>query len=146
MKRHPPPQISRSYASRRRPRRADTQGGSITLEVAILGPALLLLIFTVVQASLWFYARSLALSAAQEGVNAGRAYHAPAKAGIARAQAFLNEHATDTLTDTHISSTGSTATQVSIQVTGHALSVIPGIGNMTVSQTAVGPIERLTTP
>ena len=34
------------------------------MEIAILGPALLLLIFSIVQAGLWFYARNLALAAA----------------------------------------------------------------------------------
>ena len=143
---HPPPRTLGSRASRRERGPADTQAGSVTLEVAILGPALLLLIFTIVQASLWFYARSLAQSAAEEGVNAGRVYGAPATAGIARAQAFLDQHATDTLTDTSISTAGTTATQVSVQVTGHALSVLPGVGGMTVTQTAVGPIERITPP
>ena len=56
-------------------------------EIAILAPALLLLTFVVVQAGLWFYARSLALAAAQEGVTAGRAYDAPATAGPVRARA-----------------------------------------------------------
>ena len=42
--------------------------GSASLEIAILAPALLLLTFVVVQAGLWFYARNLALAAAQEGV------------------------------------------------------------------------------
>ena len=56
--------------------------GSSTLEIAILGPALLLLIFGVVQAALWFYARNLALAAVQEGADAARGYQASADAGV----------------------------------------------------------------
>ena len=51
--------------------------GSVTLEVSILAPVLLLVVFTIIQVGLWSYARSLALGAAQEGVAAGRAYGAP---------------------------------------------------------------------
>ena len=71
--------------------------GSVTLEVSILAPVLLLVVFTIIQVGLWSYARSLALGAAQEGVAAGRAYGAPAEAGRARAQSFLDATAGDSL-------------------------------------------------
>ena len=38
--------------------RRDT--GAVSLEIAILAPALLLVVFTIVQTGLWFYARNLA--------------------------------------------------------------------------------------
>ncbi|MFZ0322657.1 MAG: TadE family protein, partial [Actinomycetes bacterium] len=84
--------------------------GSASLEVAILGPALLLLIFSIVQAGLWFYARSLALAAAQEGVTAARSYDADPGTGISRAQSFIEQQAGDSLTQTSVSSAGSTPT------------------------------------
>jgi hypothetical protein len=43
---------------------------------------MLLLVFAIVQTGLWFYARSLALAAAQEGVAAARAYRASGDAGV----------------------------------------------------------------
>lgn len=125
---------------RRRP-----DNGSITLEVAILGPALLALIFAVVQAGLWFYARSLALAAANEGVTAGRAYQAPAGAGVARAQTFIADHAGDSLLDAAVSDGGSDAATVRIRVTGRALSVLVGFDGLTITQSAEAPRERFTT-
>lgn len=117
--------------------------GSASLEIAILGPALLLLIFTIVQAGLWFYARSLALAAAQEGVAAARGYHAPYGAGVGRAQAFLQRTAGDSLQGATVSATA-TGTTVRIQVQGRALSVLPGVPGLPVSQAAQGPVERFT--
>lgn len=125
--------------------RARSDGGSVSLEIAILGPALLLLIFSIVQAGLWFHSRSLALAAAQEGVNAARAYQADPATGTSRARLFLTEHAGDSLTATRITSTGTTPTQIRIQVRGRALSVLPGIPGLTVNQAAEGPVEQFTT-
>ena len=118
--------------------------GSATLEIAILAPAILLLTFAVVQAGLWFYARALALAAAQEGVTAARAYRAAPSAGPARAQAFLREQAGDSLSDTTVSSAGTTTTLVRIQVTGRSLSVLPGIPGPAVAQSAQAQRERFT--
>lgn len=123
--------------------RRDT--GAVSLEIAILAPALLLVVFTIVQTGLWFYARNLALAAAQEGATAGAAYHAPTGAGTARARAFLTEQATDTLTDTTVTAAGSSATSIRVQVTGRSLSVLPGVPGITVTQTAEAPVERFTT-
>jgi len=120
------------------------EAGSATLEVAILGPALLVLIFVVVQAGLWFYARSLALAAATEGVTAGRAYHAAPDAGLARARAFIADHAGDSLLAASVSDAGSDATTVRVQVSGQALSVLAGIGGWRVTQSAQAPRERFT--
>ena len=123
----------------------DRDRGSVSLEIAILGPALLLLIFSIVQAGLWFYARSLALAAAQEGVTAARSYQANPNSGRSRAQSFLDEQAGDSLTGTTVTSAGSTPTRVRIKVTGRALSVLPGIPGLKVTQAADGPVERFTT-
>ena len=120
--------------------------GSASLEIAILAPALLLLTFVLVQAGLWFYARSLALAAAQEGVTAGRAYDAPGAAGLVRARAFLYEQAGDSLTDTRVSSAGTTAAVVRITVTGRSLSVLPGLPGMAITQSAQVSREHFTVP
>jgi hypothetical protein len=104
------------------------------------------LTFVLVQAGLWFYARSLALAAAQEGVTAGRAYDAPATAGPVRARAFLSEQAGDSLTGTTVSSSGTTAAVVRITVTGHSLSVLPGLPGLAITQSAQGSREHFTVP
>jgi Flp pilus assembly protein TadG len=121
------------------------QRGSVSLEIGVLGPALLLLVFSIVQAGLWFYARSLAFAAAQEGVNAARAYGADPGAGVVRAKAFLEEQAGDSLTNTTATSVGSTPTVIRIQVTGRSVSVLPGVPGIQVTQSATGTVERFTT-
>jgi Flp pilus assembly protein TadG len=120
--------------------------GSATLEIAILGPAILALTFTVVQAGLWFYARSLALAAAEEGVTAARAYAATPIVGTMRAHAFLSQQAGDSLTAARVASTGTTATTVRITVTGQALSILPGVPGPAVTQSAQAQREAFTTP
>lgn len=119
--------------------------GSATLEVSILAPVLLLVVFTIIQVGLWSYARSLALGAAQEGVAAGRAYGASAEAGRARAQAFLDATAGDSLVGSVVT-TSATAGSLRVEVTGRALSVLPGVPGLPVRQRAEGPLERFTAP
>jgi Flp pilus assembly protein TadG len=119
--------------------------GSASVEIAILGPALLLLVFAIVQGGLWFYAHNLALAAAEEGVTTGAAYGARPDIGVVRTRTFLDQQAGDSLTATTISSAGSTPTVVRIAVTGRSLSVLPGVPGIEVTATAVGPVERFTT-
>ena len=126
-------------------RRSGSARGSASLEIAILGPALLLLIFATVQGALWFYARSLALEAAQEGAAAGRARGASASVAVNRANAFLQRSAQDSLQGTTVSSAGSSATTIRIEVKGRSLSVLPGFPGIDVSQSAEAPVERFTT-
>ena len=118
----------------------------MTLELAILGPALLLAIFAVVQGGLVFHARSLALAAATEGVTAARAHGATPNAGIVRARGFLDRTASDTLTQTQVSSAGSTPARVRIEVTGRVISVLPGVPGLHVAQAAQADREKFTTP
>ncbi len=119
--------------------------GSATLEVSILAPVLLLVVFTIIQVGLWSYARSLALGAAQEGVAAGRAYGAPAQAGRQRAESFLDATAGDSLLGSAVTSSATAAT-LRVEVSGRALSVLPGVPGLPVRQHAEGPIERYTAP
>ena len=59
-----------------RPHRRSERGVS-SLELAILAPAILALIFMSVQTALWLYGRSVALNAAQEGVSRLRLVQPP---------------------------------------------------------------------
>ncbi len=121
------------------------QDGSVSLEIAILAPALLLLVFSIVQGGLWFHARNLAQAAAQKGAAAGAAYNATTAEAVARARSFLSENAGDSLTSTSVTAAGSTTAFVRIEVTGRALSVLPGVPGLTVTQDALVPVERFTT-
>jgi Flp pilus assembly protein TadG len=118
--------------------------GSATLEIAVLGPALILLTFAFVQAGLYYHASSLVAAAAREGASAAASYNAPPGAGPARARAFLTAHAGDSVSHPTVSTDGTTPVIVRIQVTGTALSILPGIPGPTVRHTAQAPRERLT--
>lgn len=120
-----------------------SERGSATLEIAILGPALLLLVFAIVQASMWFYARSLAMAAAQEGASAGRAYLADPGAASREAQAWLDRNAGDSLTSASVS-TAASSQSLRVEVSGRALAVVPGWSGPTVRQFAEGPLEGFT--
>lgn len=125
--------------------RGPRDAGTASVEIAILFPVLLLVITAIVQYGLWFHARSLALAAAQQGVTAARLYNADPAAGPERARAFIENHGSDTLTDVTATAISPGADQVGVLVAGRALSVLPGIPGLTVTQSAAGPIERFTT-
>ena len=97
---------------------------------------MLLLGFAVFQASLVFYAQSIALGAATQGVNAARGYESSASSGETRAHDFLAA-AGDGLTSQRVDATRS-GTEASVTVSGRAISVLPGI-SFPVHRTAHGP-------
>ncbi len=117
--------------------------GSSSVEVAVIFPVVLLLLMTLVQAALWFYARSAALGAAQEGAREGRVQPASTARAESAAEDFLDQTAADLLTGRDVTVTGS-ATTVAVTVTGTSISLFPGLSGWSVTQTAVGPIERPT--
>ena len=119
--------------------------GSATVELAVLAPALLLVVFTIIQVGLWSYARSLALGAAQEGLAAGRSLGATAQLGRERAEQFLVRAAGDSLRDSAVA-VRVEATTLEVEVSGRALSMFSGIPGLPVRQHARGPIERVSSP
>ena len=125
---------------RRRARRADADRGSAAVELAILFPVVLLLLFASIQAAAWFLARTVAMTAAQEAVTAERAYNAPGGAGQARAARFLNG-AGDWLVGPKVTVVRN-GDDVSATVTGRSLRFVLAID---VSQTAHGRVERFST-
>lgn len=120
-----------------------SERGSSPIELAIVASAMLLLAFLVVQAGLTYWAHSIALGAATQGVNVERGYQASPGSGGAHAREFLGA-AGFGLTDQQVA-VSRTGTQVTVTVTGRAISVLPGLG-FRVSRTAHGSIERVTTP
>jgi Flp pilus assembly protein TadG len=117
--------------------------GAASVELAITFPAVLLLVMTLIQAALWFYARSVALGAAQEGAREGRVQPASTARAEAAAEGFLAQTASDLLTGRNVTVTGS-PTAIEVTVSGRSLSLFPGLSGWSVTQTAVGPVERPT--
>lgn len=127
----------------RRGRRDDRGSGSI--EFVITATAVLAIVFLAIQAANYFYARSIALAAAQEAVNAQRAYNAAPGAGQAQASAFIASTG-DSLSEVTITVT-SDDRNVQATVDGRCLSILPGFCAMVgVHATVHGTVERVTSP
>ena len=130
-------------ASRTRTRsRGRGQVGSVTLELTVIFPAVLLLIFGIVQAAVWYHGRTLAMLAAQDGLRVVQALDGSAAAGRAQATAALADNgATGFLTDPRVTATR-TPTSGTVTVTARSVALLPGVA-LPVSQRATGPVERL---
>ncbi|SNR79426.1 TadE family protein [Blastococcus mobilis] len=124
-------------------RRLSGDRGAASVELAVAFPVVLLLVLTLIQAALWFYARSIALGAAQEGAREGRVQPASTARAQAAAEGFLDQTARDLLTRRDVTVSGS-PTSIAVTVTGTSLSLVPGLSGWSVTQTAVGPVERPT--
>ena len=124
-------------------RRMAGEHGAASVELAVVFPVVLLLVMTLIQAALWFSARSIALGAAQEGAREGRVQPASTGRAQSAAEGFLDQTAQDLLTDRDVTVSGS-PTSIAVTVTGSSLSLVPGLAGWSVTQTAVGPVERPT--
>jgi Flp pilus assembly protein TadG len=120
----------------------DPDRGSASLEFVITATVVIALLFTAIQVGLYSYARSIALTAAQEAANAERAYNAQAGAGQARASAFLATTG-DGLGNQSVT-VARAGQEVQVTVTGSCLSVIPGF-NPAVRQTVHATVEHVST-
>lgn len=113
--------------------------------MAILWPALVLALFGAIQISMYFSARSVALTAAQAAVAAERQLDAEAGSGQDRAEQLLAESGdwlADPAAGEQVSDPTFTATGVSYTVRGQAISLIPGF-TWEISQTAHGTLEQV---
>lgn len=117
----------------------------MSLETAILVPAVLLLVMVAIQTGLWYYGRSVALAAAQEGVSAGRVEGATVFQATDAAEDFAATQGRGMLGQATVSTAGSSATRIQVSVSGQIVSLIPGVP-IAVSQEASGPVERWTRP
>ncbi|MEV6922969.1 TadE family protein [Dactylosporangium sp. NPDC051485] len=133
----------REHPRPRRGRRDDRGSGSI--EFVITAAAVLIIVFLAIQAANYFYARSIAMAAAQEAVNAQRAYNAAPGTGQATAESFIASTG-DSLSDVTIAVTSDGRT-VQATVDGHCLSIVPGFcAAVGVHATVHGTVERVTSP
>ncbi|MCX5261806.1 pilus assembly protein [Streptomyces canus] len=119
--------------------------GDTSIQMAIIFPFVLLATVAVIQASMWYYARQIALTAAREGLTAARAYESNPADGTSRARDVLGRTAGDSLRGYSVSSS-SDGQRVRVQVSGTALSMIPGVAGLQITQSASGPLERWTVP
>lgn len=124
-----------------RPNSVDERG-SASVELVVLMPLLLLILFSSVQGAVYFHASALAMAAAQEGARAASRENGTLAAGTSAASAFVSDAAGDSLTAVTIRGSR-TAAFATITVTGSSLSLVPG-WTPTVEQSASLPVERIT--
>ena len=115
-------------------------GGGAALTWVLLFPMVLLLLFGGIQIAITSYAKNLALATAQAGVRAATSAPGDVSRAAPAAQTFAASKADGTLDNPgiNVSVDGNTVT---VTVTAQARSVVPGM-DMTVSQSASGPMER----
>ena len=141
--RYPTPAAAmRTIAARAARRRADR--GSLSLELAILFPVVLMLTLGAVQTGLWFSARNMCQAAAEAGVRAGKVLNAPAGAGAAAARGYLRDVAGGLVVGPDLSE-ARTVTDITVSCAGQAQNVIPMPGlSIDLAQSSSAARERFT--
>lgn len=115
------------------------EAGSVSAEVAVTAPALMILILLAVQFGLWYHASNVARAAAQEGVRAARVEGATAADGKAEAQRFLAETGSKVVDSSDVASTRD-ASSARVEVRGTVAGVLPGI-HLPVRAVVQSPVE-----
>lgn len=115
------------------------------MQIAIVLPAVIVLTLAVVQAGMWFLARGIALTAAREGAASARSYHSSLAEGEQRARSVLDRTAGDLLGGGTVQAQRN-GERVRVEVSGRALSLLPGVPGLQITQVATGAVERFTPP
>jgi hypothetical protein len=108
--------------------------------MAVVMPALLLVLLGVFQFAAWYLAGEVALGAAQEGARAARVRGGTTGAGEGAAWRFLDQANGGHLVGPRVQ-VASSGEDVRVEVAGRAQSLIPGLV-LPVRETAAGESER----
>lgn len=114
--------------------------GSVSVQLVLLMPTLLLVVWIALGAAMYYYGRTTALAAAQAGAAAGAAEHGTTDDCV-RTATDLASRAGDSLSGLTVTCQA-TAQTVTATVTGHTLSLVPG-WEPTTTQTATVPREEI---
>lgn len=115
------------------------EAGLTSLELVLIAPALLVLLFLGAQLALWYLAGSVANSAARDGANAGAFAATGPDAAYSRADAIVTGPGSGILTGPSITVTAD-AQRVTVRVDGSAPSILPGL-DLPVHASAATPVE-----
>lgn len=121
--------------------------GLVSIEMVVLLPAALLLLFLVIQGAVYYQGRTVALSSAQEGARRAASHEATNADGEDQARGFAARVSSEgVLDDPDVEVTRDEAAgTVTVTVTGTTMSLVPG-WDPEVSQSATRPIEEFTKP
>jgi Flp pilus assembly protein TadG len=118
--------------------------GSVSTELVVATPLLLLLVLLIVQFALWQHANHVARTVAQQSVAAARVEGASSGAGQDEARTVLAQIGTKELRNAQVHTTRDDDTTTVI-VTGESSSVLPFF-HLPVRAVATGPTERFRPP
>ncbi|RKE22586.1 TadE/TadG family type IV pilus assembly protein [Streptomyces sp. TLI_171] len=113
----------------------------MAISLAIVFPVVLFVILLVVQAGLWWYAEQAALSAAREGVEAGRVNGAGPNAGPERATEFIDRFG-DLAQRVTVEQGGAGDPLYRVTVQVRPAFVVPFFNAPTITKSASGPWEK----
>ncbi|MFJ4895575.1 TadE family protein [Streptomyces sp. NPDC088788] len=113
--------------------------GATALDFSMTVPLAFLLLFGIVQGGLYFHGRSVAHHAAQQAVDAQRAYDAADGAGTDAARSYLARMG-GSLSDADVR-VDSDGTTVQVSVQGTVINLVPGWSGH-VSQSVRAPVEK----
>ncbi|WP_394276552.1 TadE/TadG family type IV pilus assembly protein, partial [Luteococcus sp.] len=116
--------------------------GQVSLEIVILMPLFLAVIFTIITASLFYFGKAAAQSAAAACAETTRTLDGTVTAGQAAASNVLTS--ADILTNPHVTADKGAA-QTTCTVSGAVLGPI-SLGLPTITRTVTMPTERTTQP
>ena len=118
--------------------------GSSAIELVLLTPVLIALVFTVVQAALVWNAQHAAVAAAQQGARLARTASDGVDPSRVQAATVAYLHSLGaSLLDAPTVTVQRTGGWATVTVTAHAVSLLPG-ATLTVHGTSRGPIETFT--
>lgn len=120
-------------------RRLRDDRGAASVELAVAAPLLLFLLLAIIQFAVWSHASHIAQASASHGLAAARVHGATADDGDAAAVTLLNELGDGPLTEPRVT-VRRTDDAVTVRVTGHAATVLPGV-RLPVRADAAGPVE-----
>ena len=118
--------------------RPRSETGLTSTELAVLMPVVIALVLVPFQVGLWWHAKQVADGAARQAVDAAQVHDGTETDGVDAAVQFLT--AAGNIENPSVSVTR-TLDAVTVEVTGRAPRLIPGLDWQVTSQ-ATGPVER----
>nr|NLD39710.1 pilus assembly protein [Actinomycetales bacterium] len=122
--------------------RRDGERGSLTLETAVIFPAVMMLIFGVIQGALYYHASDVARHAAYAAANAASAHTGSEGTGQAAAASFISQLGGERVLAGSTIAVARSMEMATATVTGRSVSLVPGLELPLISQSAQAPVER----
>jgi hypothetical protein len=131
---------SRAVARLRLRHARGRDAGALSLELAFLAPLVMVILFAIIQAGFYYYARDVAITAAQQGVETARVHGATLGEGEGQTWDLLHRTG-GSITGPAVDGS-QTGAMVQITVSGTVTTWIPGLV-FHLSQTATAAKEQL---